>query len=90
MQIALNDSSVGLLDDADQVFDAGLALNGLVVIAHGRGGAPGRGRDAALNTTALPAATMLTMLPLSVGMEWVEGVMAPTTPKGVYSSSVMP
>ena len=44
----------------------------------------------ALKTTALPAATMLTMLPLSVGTEWVEGVIVPTTPKGVYSSSVMP
>src|SRR4051812_28373047 len=37
----------------------------------------------ALKTTALPAATILTMLPLKVGMEWVEGVMAATTPKGV-------
>ncbi len=44
----------------------------------------------ALNTTALPAATMLTMLPARVGIEWVEGVTAPTTPNGVYSSSVMP
>jgi hypothetical protein len=33
---------------------------------------------------------MFTMLPLSVGMEWVLGVTAPTTPNGVYSSSVMP
>ena len=33
---------------------------------------------------------MLMMLPLSVGMECVLGVIAPMTPNGVYSSSVMP
>src|SRR5262249_20119596 len=44
----------------------------------------------ALNTTALPAATMFTMLPLIVGTECVLGVTAPTTPKGVYSSIVIP
>src|SRR5437899_13012657 len=44
----------------------------------------------ALKTTPLPAATMLMMLPLRVGTECVEGVMAATTPKGVYSSSVIP
>ena len=44
----------------------------------------------ALKTTAFPAATMLTMLQLAVGMEWVEGVTAPMTPNGVNSSSMMP
>ena len=44
----------------------------------------------ALNTTALPAATMLTILPARVGIECVDGVTAPTTPNGVYSSSVIP
>src|SRR5437867_9948619 len=38
-----------------------------------------------LNTTALPAAAIFTTLPLSVGMEWVLGVTAAMTPKGVYS-----
>ena len=33
-----------------------------------------------MSAPALPAAVMLTMLPLRVGMEWVLGVMAPTTP----------
>src|SRR5262245_9826267 len=37
----------------------------------------------ALKTTAFPDATILTMLPLSVGTECVDGVMAATTPKGV-------
>ena len=66
------------------------ALDGLVVGAHGHRGAFRAPTGCALKTTALPAATMLMMLPLSVGTECVEGVIAPTTPKGVYSSSVMP
>ena len=44
----------------------------------------------ALNTTEFPAATMFTMFPLKVGIECVEGVIAPITPNGVYSSNVMP
>ena len=43
-----------------------------------------------MNTAALPAATMCTMLPLGVGMECVLGVTTATTPKGVYCSSVIP
>ena len=49
-----------------------------------------RAPGCALNTTEFPAAQMFTMLPLNVGIECVLGVIAPTTPKGVYSSSVMP
>ena len=43
-----------------------------------------------MNSKGFPAAQMLTMLALRVGMECVLGVTAPATPKGVYSSSVMP
>ncbi len=37
-----------------------------------------------MKTIALPAATMLTTLPLRVGTEWVTGRMAPITPKGAW------
>jgi hypothetical protein len=43
-----------------------------------------------LNTAALPAAAMLMMLQAMVGIEWVEGVTAPITPNGAYSSNVIP
>ena len=43
-----------------------------------------------LKTTAFPAATILMTLPLRVGIEWVTGSTAPTTPNGVCSSIVMP
>ena len=36
----------------------------------------------ALNTTVLPAASMLIALPARVGRLWVTGVMAPMTPNG--------
>ena len=44
----------------------------------------------ALNTTVLPEAIMLTAFPASVGSECVTGVMAPITPNGACSSSVIP
>jgi len=44
----------------------------------------------ALNTTELPAATMLMMLHATVGIECVDGVTAPITPNGAHSSSVIP
>jgi hypothetical protein len=43
-----------------------------------------------LNTTVLPAASMLTTLPAKVGSECVTGVTAPMTPKGAYSVTVSP
>ncbi len=43
-----------------------------------------------LQTMALPAASMLMMLPASVGSECVTGVTTPMTPNGAYSCSEMP
>src|SRR2546421_10025597 len=44
----------------------------------------------ALATIELPDATMLMMLAVSVGTEWVTGVMMPMTPKGANSSRQTP
>ena len=44
----------------------------------------------ALNTTALPALTMLMVLLMIVEVGLVTGVMAPTMPKGAHSVTVMP
>src|SRR5436190_15191957 len=44
----------------------------------------------ALATIAFPEATMLMMLAVSVGTEWVTGVMIPMTPKGANSSRQTP
>ena len=43
-----------------------------------------------LQTSALPAASMLMALQASVGSECVTGVMTPMTPNGAYSWSAMP
>ena len=44
----------------------------------------------ALKTTALPAETMLMVLLMIVEVGLVTGVMAPTTPKGAHSMTIMP
>ena len=43
-----------------------------------------------LTTSVLPAAIMLTALPVMVGSEWVTGVMAPITPNGACSITASP
>ncbi len=43
-----------------------------------------------LTTTVLPAAIMLTALPVIVGNEWVTGVTAAITPKGACSITARP
>src|SRR5262249_41916939 len=89
LQIALNESSVGC---STMVITFSRPVARAIALLYSRTAMAAHlaAEGWALNTTALPAATMLMMLPLKVGTEWVEGVIAATTPKGVYSSSVMP
>ena len=83
------DSSVGSGDDAQQVVDAKIAVDRLVVAAHALGGHP-PSAGCGLMTTVLPAEIILIALHVIVGSECVTGVMAQITPNGACSMTVRP